>query len=142
MSHQHASVGIRAAAVWATLLLATTVTSAAHGAPLLRCQVTYAGTTHVVEAVPGSDPYRVPSVDIGGRFRFKAVVLGNQKRIDVINLYTYLDASRQPILIHQAKYLPPFRKSVAPYALTGNNALYASNAERELQYSCSLQGVQ
>ncbi|NMM28197.1 MAG: hypothetical protein HHJ12_13145 [Glaciimonas sp.] len=132
---------MRAAALWATLLLAT-ATTVAHAAPLLRCQVTYAGTTHIVEAAPGSDPYSVPSVDIGGRFRFKAVVLGTPQRIDVINLYAYLDASRQPILIHQAKYLPPFKASVTPIALTGNNSLYASNVERELQYSCTLQGVQ
>ncbi len=118
------------------------VNPAAHAAPLLRCQVTYAGTTHVVQAAPGTDPYSAPSIDIGGRFRFKTVVLGSKQRIDAINLYAYLDARRQPILIHQAKYLPPFKRSVTPYALTGNNYLYASNVERELQYSCTLQGVQ
>lgn len=123
----------------AALLL---VSAAAQAAPLLRCQVAYAGTTHVVQAAPVSDPYGVPSVDIGGRFRFKAVVLGTQRRIDVINLYAYIDTRRQPVLIHQAKYLPPFRNSAAPYALTGHNSLYASNVERELQYSCTLQGVQ
>lgn len=115
--------------------------SVAHAAPLLRCEVTYAGTTHVVQATPGTDPYGAASIDIGGRFRFKAVVLGGARQIDAINLYAYLDARRQPILIHQAKYLPPFKVSTSPYALTGSNYLYASNVERELQYSCTLQGV-
>lgn len=130
-------VGARSAVALTALLLA----GAAHAAPLLRCDVTYAGTTHVVQATPGADPYTAPSVEIGGRFRFKAVLLGSERRIDAINLYAYLDARRQPILIHQAKYLPPYRKTVAPYALTGHNYLYASDVERELQYSCTLQGV-
>lgn len=130
-------VGARSAVALTALLLA----GAAHAAPLLRCEVTYADTTHVVQATPGADPYTAPSVEIGGRFRFKAVLLGSERRIEAINLYAYLDARRQPILIHQAKYLPPYRKTVAPYALTGHNYLYASDVERELQYSCTLQGV-
>lgn len=138
---KHASAALIAPRL-AALLFATATCGIAQAAPLLRCEVTYAGTTHVVEAVSGTDPYRVPSVDIGGRFRFKAVMLGTSQRIDVINLYAYIDTRRQPVLIHQAKYLPPFRKSAAPYALTGHNSLYASNVERELQYNCVLQGVQ
>lgn len=132
-----ARIGTRSAVILTALLLA----GAAYAAPLLRCEVTYAGTTHLVQATPGADPYTAPSVEIGGRFRFKAVLLGSERRIEAINLYAYLDARRQPILIHQAKYLPPFRKTVAPYALTGHNYLYASDVERELQYSCTLQGV-
>lgn len=132
-----ARIGTRSAVILTALLLA----GAAHAAPLLRCEVTYAGTTHLVQATPGADPYTAPSVEIGGRFRFKAVLLGSERRIEAINLYAYLDARRQPILIHQAKYLPPYRKTVAPYALTGHNYLYASDVERELQYSCTLQGV-
>lgn len=139
-----AGIGTNTAGILKALLLAaiSTISTTAQAAPLLRCQVTYAGTTHLVEAAPGADPYSAPSIDIGGRFRFKAVVLGSGQRIDAINLYAYLDAKRQPLLIHQAKYLPPFRKSVAPVALTGSHYLYASNVERELQYSCTLQGVQ
>lgn len=137
---KHASAAFIAPRL-AALLFSVATCGFAQAAPLLRCEVTYAGTTHVVEAVSGADPYRVPSVDIGGRFRFKAVMLGTPQRIDVINLYAYIDTRRQPVLIHQAKYLPPFRKSAAPYALTGHNSLYASNVERELQYNCTLQGT-
>lgn len=141
MTNMSCHLPIRAASRDALMLAALLSIPAAHAAPLLRCQVTYAGTTHLVQASPGTDPYSAPSVEIGGRFRFKAVLLGSERQIDAINLYAYLDARRPPILIHQAKYLPPFTKSVAPYALTGNNYLYASNMERELQYSCTLQGV-
>ena len=114
--------------------------------PLLRCNVTYAGASQSIEATPVTDPYPVPSVDIGGRFRFKAVMVGSTTRLDRIVLYAYLnvdaDAGTQPTLIQQVKYLPPFKASAAPYPLTGEQRLYAGTAERELIYSCTLEGVQ
>lgn len=111
-------------------------------APLLRCDVAYAGTTHRIEARPVMDPYPVPSVDIGGRFRFKAVMVGDATRVERILIYAYLDTARQPILVQQAKYLPPFRVTDKPYPLTGEQHLYAGPVERELIYSCTLEGLQ
>jgi hypothetical protein len=111
-------------------------------APLLRCQVTYAGTTHAIEATPVADPYPVASVDIGGRFRFKAVMVGTAAHVDYIKLYAYLDAARQSILVQQATYRPPFQISSAPYLLTGEQHLFSGPVERELMYSCTLEGVQ
>jgi hypothetical protein len=116
--------------------------STAMAAPLLRCQVAYAGTTHIIEAGPVADPYPVPSVEIGGRFRFKAIMVGSDARVDRILLYAYLDTKRQPILVQQAKYLPPYTTSETPYRLTGEQHLYAGVVERELIYSCTLQGIQ
>jgi len=110
--------------------------------PLLRCAVTYAGTTHTVEARPVEDPYPVPSVDIGGRFRFKAVMVGSATQVERILVYAYVDAKRQPVLVQEAKYLPPFRVTDGPYPLTGEQYLYAGPVERELIYSCTLQGLQ
>lgn len=109
--------------------------------PLLRCQVSYAGTTHAIDTRPVADPYTVPSVDIGGRFLFKPVMVGTAQRIDYIKLYAYLDASRQPVLIQVAKYFPPFKTGPQPYSLTGTQYLYAGPVERELSYHCTLQGV-
>jgi hypothetical protein len=114
---------------------------AAHAAPLLRCQVSYAGTTHVLEASPVADPYPVASVDIGGRFRFKAVMVGDAAHVERILLYAYLDTRQHAVLIQEAKYLPPFQASTTPYLLTGEQYLYAGPVERELIYSCTLQGV-
>jgi hypothetical protein len=115
-------------------------------APLLHCNVTYAGATQSIEASPVTDPYPVPSVDISGRFRFKAVMVGNAAQLDRIVLYAYFnahtDAGTQPTLIQQVKYLPPFKASTMPYPLTGEQRLYAGTAERELIYSCTLEGVQ
>ncbi len=114
---------------------------AAIAAPLLRCDVAYAGTTHTIKASPVADPYPVPSVDIGGRFRFKAIMVGSAARVERILLYAYLDAARQPILVQQAKYLPPYRVTDKPYPLTGEQHLYAGVVERELIYSCTLEGI-
>jgi hypothetical protein len=115
-------------------------------APLLRCDLTYAGDTQSIEATPVTDPYQVPSVDIGGRFRFKAVMVGSAAQLDRIVLYAYFDADAdagtQPMLIQQVKYFPPFKASTTPYPLTGEQRLYAGAAERELIYSCTLEGVQ
>ena len=115
-------------------------------APLLRCDLTYAGDTQSIEATPVADPYPVPSVDIGGRFRFKAVMVGSAAQLERIVFYAYFnadaDAGNQPTLIHQVKYLPPFKASATPYPLTGEQRLYAGTAECELIYSCTLEGVQ
>lgn len=126
-------------AAFALAALGLALTSSA--APLLRCEVAYAGSTQVIEARAVADPYRVASVDIGGRFRFKAVVVGDATQVAYIKLYAYLDAKRQPILLQQATYLPPFSAAASPYRLTGEQHLYGGAVERELMYSCTLQGI-
>lgn len=114
----------------------------AQAEPLLRCFVTYAGSTHTVEARVVSDPYPVPSVDIGGRFYFKPVMVGQGAQVEYIKLYTYLDTRRQPVLVQQASYHAPFAHSASPTLLTGEQTVIAGPVERELQYRCTLQGVQ
>lgn len=114
-------------------------------APRLHCEVTYAGTTHTVLASPVADPYPVESVDIGGRFRFKAVMVGKGRSVDYIKLYSYLETRRQPVLVQQVRYLPPYPeapKGSDSINLTGMQYLYAGPVERELQYQCTLQGAQ
>ena len=109
--------------------------------PKLTCQVTYAGATQPVVARPVADPYPVPSVDISGRFRFKAVMVGHATQVDRILLYTYLDADPHPVLLHQAKYLPPYPQSAQPWPITGQQHVYGGQQERELIYSCTLEGL-
>ena len=109
--------------------------------PHLRCEVIYAGSSHIVDAAPGTDPYTTKSVDIDGRFRFKAIMLGKGDRLDAVKLYAYYQARRQPILIQEAKYLPPFAYSDKPDSLTGRQYLYGGPLWRELQYGCALTEV-
>jgi hypothetical protein len=108
----------------------------------LHCDVTYAGTTYAIDTHPVTDPYPVPSIDIGGRFWFKAVMVGQDSRVDYVKVYAFIDTRAQPVLIQEAVYLPPFQITSAPYPLTGKQHLYAGPVERELLYSCTLQGVQ
>lgn len=117
------------------------VPPAVRAAPLLRCQVAYAGTSHEVTALPTGDPYAVSAADIGGRFRFKAVMIGDARRIDYIKLYAYYQGRHQPVLLHAAKYLPPWLAGGTPYSLTGQHSLYSPDLERELQFACTLEGA-
>ena len=122
-----------------SLWLAWAGAACAAPATQLHCQVSYAGSTHTVLADPVQDPYPVPSVDIGGRFRFKPIVVGTAQRVDRVLIYAYLVDGAQALPIHQAKFLPPF--SASPQSLTGQQHLYAGPLERELMYSCTLQGA-
>jgi hypothetical protein len=141
MDYLRLKPGLRGARIRVLPLLGLVLATGVHAQPLLRCHVAYAGTSHTIETGPVADPYPVPSVDIGGRFRFKAVMVGSPARIDFIKLYAYLDAKRQPVLVQEVKYLPPFRVTPDPYLLTGEQYLYAGPVERELNYRCTLQGV-
>ncbi|WP_416546718.1 hypothetical protein ACHEXK_12840 [Limnohabitans sp. DCL3] len=112
----------------------------AQSQPQLSCQVTYAGVTQTVVARPVADPYPVPSVDIGGRFWFKPIMVGTAQKIERIAIYSYLDTPAQPILVHQVKYLPPFPATQTAWPITGQNHVYGGPLERELIYSCQLEG--
>ncbi|MFZ6675167.1 hypothetical protein [Undibacterium sp. Xuan67W] len=133
----------QAALVAATLLTLTVLSAGnAYAKPLLRCHVTYAGSTQIIETSLTTDPYAIVPVDIGGRFLFKAVMIAKEKTIDYIKLYAYFQTRHKDMPIHQATYYPPFTLSKIPVQLTPKNSLYAGDVERELQYFCTLQEVQ
>jgi hypothetical protein len=128
-------------AVFALLCLCVGLPSSARAAPLLRCEVSYAGVVHPVVARPVSDPYPVESVAIGERFAFKAVMVGTDAKLERIVLYVYAGSPSRLVMIQEAKYLPPYRSTQQPYSLTGVQRLYAGPVERELIYQCTLEGV-
>ena len=117
--------------------------------PLLRCEISYAGTTHILTATIHNDPdsdansdtggaYINEAMDVGGRFRFKAILLGSKEHLDTIKLYAYYETHRQPVLLQEVRYVAPFTVSTTPYGLTGLNYLYSPPLGRELQYGCAL----
>lgn len=124
------------------LFLAAALAGKASAAPpLLRCELHQAGEIRTLDFVPVSDPYTVKPVDINGRFRFKAVYIGSERQIDYIKLYVYYQERRQWVLLHQAKYFPPFNPAMLPSAsLTGTNYVYSPGLGRELKYGCALLG--
>lgn len=114
----------------------------AQAAPVLRCVFEVNAEVHRHAFQPTRDPYTVESVDLSQRFRFKAVVLGDDQRVDLINLYVHYQTHRQPMLMQHVKYVAPLAQvSPAPDALTGRMAVYSPFLGKELQYSCALHEV-
>lgn len=123
---------------WVSFFLTAVV---AHAQPVLRCEVTYAGTTHVIQTTPTTDPYAVVPVDIAERFMFKVVLSATEKQLDHALIYVYLQQAPRPVLLQQAKYFGPFKSSKHAYLLTGEQHVYGGPIERELIYQCWLSGI-
>lgn len=127
-------------------IMAAAVAMAAMGCakaapPTLHCQVRYLSDTVAIDATPVSDPYTVAAHDIGGRFHFKAVVVGHDQQVDYIALYTYdMEVPGAPALAHQVVLKPPFAVDAPLPALTGWNHVFSARLGRELVYGCALQG--
>ena len=107
--------------------------------PLLQCQFEMNGhnETHIFK--PVADPYLAESIDIGERFRFKAVVLASSNQVDLVNLYVSYQTRRQPIILQHAKFIKPsLPNSMESKSLTGRIAVYSPHLGKELAYECSL----
>ncbi|SCX88727.1 hypothetical protein SAMN05216420_101225 [Nitrosospira sp. Nl5] len=122
------------------ILLQIWLPSTLFAAPLLlRCEISQDGETRILDFTPGSDPYGVEATDINGKFRFKAIIIGNEEDIESIKIYTYYREQHQVVLLHEARYMPPFEPDESSFAaLTGVNYLYSPSLEQELQYGCAL----
>ena len=125
------------------VLLATGLSSTVFAAPqLLRCEINESGETYIADFLPTSDPYTVVAKNIGEGFRLKVVMLLNEQPIEYIKIYTYYKDPHSMVLLHVAKYLPPFIQNQPFFAaLTGVNYVYSPGLERELQYGCALFSV-
>lgn len=118
--------------------LAAVLALPAAGEPRLRCELEQGGDTLVHEVAPTADPYGVRGLDINGRFRFKAVLLGDAAHVESVDLYTWYLAPRRPVILHQAKYPAPVVQSRGAAPFTGRQFLYSPGLEREFQYACTL----
>jgi hypothetical protein len=120
---------------WLTAVLLT-VGCAEPQPATVECHVQYADTlqTHLVEAT--SNPYAVPSVDVEGRFEFRAVYVTEPKDLAGLSIYVYQTGTANHALIHQLKLKPPYdTSSKGRFGITGLNLLYDERA-REVQYWC------
>jgi hypothetical protein len=114
----------------------------ANAAPELRCHFEVNAERFEHSFTPVADPYTVGSVNLADRFRFKAVVFGNDTRVDLINLYVSYQTQRQPMLLQHVKFVAPVAQvQPTPDALTGRVALYSPFLGKELQYGCALHEV-
>lgn len=123
-------------------MLAVWLPVVAHAAPELRCHFDVNAERFENSFTPVTDPYTVGSVNLADRFRFKAVVIGNDTRVDLINLYVSYQTERQPMVLQHVKFVVPVAQvQPTPDALTGRVALYSPFLGKELQYGCALHEV-
>jgi len=108
-------------------------------APVLRCQFEVNANIIQHEFTPVADPYTAESIDLDGRFRFKAVMLADSQRVSLINLYVFYQTRRQPMIMQHTKFVEPVaQREPPPHALTGQVALYSPFLGKELKYACAL----
>jgi len=107
--------------------------------PQLQCAFELNGYTETHVFKPVTDPYLAESIDVGGRFRFKAVVLTADNQVDLVNLYVFYQTRRQPMILQHAKFIKPtLLPSQQANSLTGRIAVYSPFLGKELVYGCSL----
>lgn len=105
----------------------------------LVCQMRYASETFVLRQAAGPDPYAAVTVDVPGRFRLRAVVLGTPEHIEHITLSTYeLGEDVSPLILQQVRLSGPFAPQQAIPDLTGWQHVYASYLGREMRFGCAL----
>ena len=108
-----------------------------NAAPLdsrLQCKLFAGGEDHQFVFVPTPHPYRAKPIDLE-RFRFKAILSANAEHIENIKITVSYRTDKQPLILQQATYLPPF---VSHKSLTGRQQLYSPNLGRELIYECTM----
>lgn len=129
--------------LWFCLAATAFLPAQSFASPRLRCDVSQGADTQVIESVPTAEPYDARAVDLGGKFRFKALVVGSERQVDYVKLYAYYWSRRQPVLLHEAKYLlPKAQANPPPDALTGTQYLYSPVLGYEMQYRCALTEVE
>lgn len=119
------------------LLLAPAAPAARPDAIL--CSLTYAAETTTVVALPTTDPYAVTPTSVLGRFDFRVVWIEAPAAAAGVNIYTHQPTPAGPVLLHQAKFRPPY--AVVPvdatHGFTGLQLVYSPDQGRELQYWCA-----
>ena len=109
-----------------------------YAADSVRCYVSYAGNTQVLEANPTQDPYQIDSTAIGSYFLFRIVFEVAPKALAAIKLYTYAHRDRGATPIHQAMHPYPLKQPQGQYGFTGLQTVYEPVRDGELQYWCEL----
>jgi len=115
-------------------LVLCAVCSAAPLDSRLQCKLFAGGEDHQFIFIPTAHPYRAKPIDLE-RFRFKAVLSANAEHIENIKITVSYRTEKQPLILQQATYLPPF---VSYQSLTGRQQLYSPNLGRELIYDCTM----
>lgn len=121
------------------LLTLAALTACARRPSAVVCTCSYGGVEQHNRFTATREPYGVRPIDIGGRFRFKAVYVREPWAAASVNVYAYHQTDGADVLLQEAKYLPPFTAVAAGgrYGFTGRQLVY-SPTQRELEYWCEL----
>ena len=98
------------------------------------CHLNYGGQEQLVTASPSDAPYTVKPTPVGSYFLFRIVFRTSPADLAGIKLYTYVDQTSGPALIHQASYPYPVSQG-----FTGKQRVYEPVRDSELEYWCELQ---
>ena len=98
------------------------------------CHLNYGGQEQLVAARPSDAPYTVKPTPVGSYFLFRIVFRTSPADLAGIKLYTYVDQTSGPALIHQASYPYPVSQG-----FTGRQRIYEPVRDSELEYWCELQ---
>ncbi len=127
------------------LALCCAAAAARSAAPDVVCEIRYASDSRLIRQSVTTDPYAAKPESIGERFALKAAVLSSTDQTGDIGsiTLTVLDLSVEgaPVVIHQARHLPPFNMNPELPALTGWVSVYSSVYGREFRYGCALQSA-
>jgi hypothetical protein len=99
------------------------------------CTLVYGGEQRAVNVPPTADPYGVPLTPVSDALAWKIVYVAAPEELAVVSVYTYALAERGPVLIHQAKYRPPYPRDGAQ-GFTGLQSVYEPRYGHELNYWC------
>ena len=125
----------------AGFLLAGLTATCVWAGPELVCELRYGSETRVLRRSAATDPYVYAAETFEGRFRLKAVVLGDAEKIEQITLTVHdLTGAGAPQIIQQLRIEPPFNLQAELPALTGWSHVYSGVLGREFRYGCALQG--
>lgn len=119
---------------WLGALCAATLTSSALANTVV-CHVTYGGETRHIEARPVVSPYAVAPIAIGSHFLFRIVFQDQPADLAGIKVYTYVDRTGGPAIIHQASFPYP-TQNAAVNGFSGQHWVYEPLRDGELQYWC------
>jgi len=128
------------ARILAALLLLAAAPAGGGATRRLECTLVYGGESRVVVVPPAAAPYSVPSVDVSGRFEFRAVRVDAPADEARLAFYVYASQADGPLLLHEQKLRPPFARGAAPDGVTGRNFVYEPRLGREFQYACGWSG--
>jgi len=102
--------------------------------PRVECTYSADGASSTVRVDPAPDPYRVPELPAGDRFAIKFVYVTAPPDLASLRVYTFQVTDGTPVIVNEAKYLPPFATGSAGF--TGHQRVYDDDGG-ELAYACA-----